>query len=497
MMQLGRRNKLPELWRCCHQFSLSCSYAQRRREKNLWHNMQHEIIMNVKLGQLQEAHSVYDDVKAKGGPLTLHICNNLLSATFDQLTGESTSWSAEQLAQQGEAVMRDMVEAGISPTEPTHANLIKRYVAADMVKQAEQSLALVIDCDKMILRRRTCSPLLVHYCESNQRDKAIELMRMVGGHGVGLSSTEFVPLLQLLQKQPQAQDAGVLQEEILLLMSRAVESLEEDELHQLAASVPSSELTSGSELFSSNAIGLLHLTEEQRGLFRTLLMMHAAKQGADKALEGFAQWLAKEGPFDLVMDCANVAWAERKDFSWSQIESIRRKAEPKGRTLMILSSHSRQRENNRKTRQHEKGLLKMWESEETKFAMHITPRGMNDDLFWMYATVAPGSQAVALTNDLMRDHHEPMGIDLRMFNRWKASKVVNFKIHPIAQIVPPKLYSREMQQSPMGWHIPATRHPANDTDEMEPTNDTSTSSSWLTIPLKTNEIKDTSAESMK
>ena len=38
---------------------------------------------------------------------------------------------------------------------------------------------------------------------SNQRDKAIELMRMVGGHGVGLSSTEFVPLLQLLQKQPQ------------------------------------------------------------------------------------------------------------------------------------------------------------------------------------------------------------------------------------------------------------------------------------------------------
>ena len=40
MMQLGRRNKLPELWRCCHQFSLSCSYAQRRREKTLWHNMQ-------------------------------------------------------------------------------------------------------------------------------------------------------------------------------------------------------------------------------------------------------------------------------------------------------------------------------------------------------------------------------------------------------------------------------------------------------------------------
>ena len=44
--------------------------------------------------------------------------------------------------------------------------------------------------------------------------------------------------------------------------------LEEDELQQLAASVPSSELTSGSELFSSNAIGLLHLTEEQRALFR-------------------------------------------------------------------------------------------------------------------------------------------------------------------------------------------------------------------------------------
>ena len=60
--------------------------------------------------------SLYDDVKANGGPLTLHLCNNLLSATFDQLTGEATSWSPEQLAQQGEAVMRDMVEAGISPS---------------------------------------------------------------------------------------------------------------------------------------------------------------------------------------------------------------------------------------------------------------------------------------------------------------------------------------------------------------------------------------------
>ena len=46
-------------------------------------------------------------------------------------------------------------------------------------------------------------------------------------------------------------------------------------------------------------------------------------------------------------------------------------------TLYIARLWSGCSEDNRKTRQHEKGLLKMWESEKTKFAMHITPQGLN------------------------------------------------------------------------------------------------------------------------
>ena len=42
-----------------------------------------------------------------------------------------------------------------------------------------------------------------------------------------------------------------------------------------------------------------------------------------------------------VVDCGNVAWYNRKEYSWRQIEAVRRELEQLGhRTLLIASSHS-------------------------------------------------------------------------------------------------------------------------------------------------------------
>ena len=42
-----------------------------------------------------------------------------------------------------------------------------------------------------------------------------------------------------------------------------------------------------------------------------------------------------------VVDCGNVAWYNRKEYSWAQIEAVRRELEQLGhRTLLVASSHS-------------------------------------------------------------------------------------------------------------------------------------------------------------
>lgn len=111
--------------------------------------------------------------------------------------------------------------------------------------------------------------------------------------------------------------------------------------------------------------------------------------------------------------------------------------------------------------------------------MCITPLQKADDLFWMYTTVAKGSRAMAISNDLLRDHHVEMKIPLRLHERWKQSKIHNFDVTgvvptkesprsaPEVTIMPSAAYSREIQASDTTWSIPA-----------------STGELWLTLPKR-------------
>jgi len=462
------------------------------------------------LGDLNQAHSLFEDLKADGGRLTLDLCNNLLSATT-KTQEQQEEWPPSMLASKADAIVQDMQDAGISLNEPTHANLVRRYVAAGQIELAEHYLQQAVVASgfvsesssedskeqqledaggraaegaggrvqaNFIVRRRTCSPLMVHYCNSGSLHKAIQMTRYAGKLGIDFSANEFVPLIQMLNTRKEATDAH--REEILHVMSQAIETLSGQEIQQLARGIPHSELSTGSELSASGLITLVHLTDEEQKQLRSGLMTHARKQGAGGALGRFDSWLKTMDPFDTVIDCANVAWTNRRDFSFHQVDAVRKVAARHGRTLMILSSSSRNRgfSEHLLRRKAEMSLVKSWERKELQVSddgtkethlslLSTTPRGMNDDLFWMYATVAPNSNAVVVSNDLMRDHHGPMGLNLRTFNRWKASKVVNFKVNPQAQMVASQRYSREMQRSPRGWHIPA----AGDEDL------------WLTIPL--------------
>lgn len=61
--------------------------------------------------------------------------------------------------------------------------------------------------------------------------------------------------------------------------------------------------------------------------------------------------------------------------------------------------------------------------------LYVCPRGIYDDLFWMFASVRAEAPARVVTNDAMRDHR----LDLmapRLFGRWKSSQVLGFGFKP-------------------------------------------------------------------
>ena len=88
-----------------------------------------------------------------------------------------------------------------------------------------------------------------------------------------------------------------------------------------------------------------------------------------------------------------------------------------------------------------------------------TPRGHNDDWYWLYAALASGSGCKVVSNDEMRDHHFGM-LAPRSFLRWKERHIVKFKFRG-TQLEPefeePLPYSNVIQEDPEtgSWHFPS------------------------------------------
>eukprot|EP00658_Telonema_sp_P-2_P043771 TRINITY_DN31666_c0_g1_i1.p1 TRINITY_DN31666_c0_g1~~TRINITY_DN31666_c0_g1_i1.p1 ORF type:complete len:271 (-),score=30.19 TRINITY_DN31666_c0_g1_i1:326-1051(-) len=220
----------------------------------------------------------------------------------------------------------------------------------------------------------------------------------------------------------------------------------------------------GSEMcIRDREIRLLDLSETERKQFREALFNQAANNGSLENLERFAAWLESQPPFEKVVDVANVAWCNGT-FKVANVEKIRSDLMARGENvLLILSAHSRYKfftstSNDRTTRQTSGELsLKMLDEQTStcRSTSSITPKRCNDDLYWMYATVAENRNTIAVTNDLMRDHHRPMRIKYKTFQRWRHCRVMGYETKPELELKPLPRYSKAMQESETCWHIPA------------------------------------------
>ncbi|KAG9147766.1 hypothetical protein Leryth_018820 [Lithospermum erythrorhizon] len=175
------------------------------------------------------------------------------------------------------------------------------------------------------------------------------------------------------------------------------------------------------------------------------------------------EWLQKHGPFDAIVDGANIGLANQHHFNFSQLKSIvnqLRQISPSKRLPLVILHKSRvtggpaQHPNNKK-------LLDSWKN---AGALYSTPQGSNDDWgiaskdpckYWLYAAVS--CKCLLVTNDEMRDHLFQL-LGTNFFPRWKEKHQVRLAISkqskgPILSMPPP--YSIVIQESEQGsWHIP-------------------------------------------
>ena len=114
------------------------------------------------------------------------------------------------------------------------------------------------------------------------------------------------------------------------------------------------------------------------------------------------------GGFDIVVDGANVGYFKQNfagapsHVDHAQIEQLLQHLRRIGRKPLLIL-HSRHLSRHMLPDERSKRIARGWQEQGLLYA---TPRGFNDDWFWLYAAVAYRCQIV--TNDEMRDHHFQM-----------------------------------------------------------------------------------------
>ncbi|XP_028774019.1 proteinaceous RNase P 1, chloroplastic/mitochondrial [Neltuma alba] len=166
----------------------------------------------------------------------------------------------------------------------------------------------------------------------------------------------------------------------------------------------------------------------------------------------FQKWLDYYGPFEAVVDAANVGLFSQRRFMPSKINvvvnGIRQKLPSKRYPLVIL--HNKRITGHKMDEPFNRELIEKWKNAD---ALYATPTGSNDDWYWLYAAIK--FRCLIVTNDEMRDHlFQLLGNDI--FPKWKERHQVHFSFSdtgPEFHMPPP--CSVVIQESEEGhWHIP-------------------------------------------
>ncbi|XP_021722321.1 proteinaceous RNase P 1, chloroplastic/mitochondrial-like [Chenopodium quinoa] len=166
----------------------------------------------------------------------------------------------------------------------------------------------------------------------------------------------------------------------------------------------------------------------------------------------FQRWLQSNGPFDAVVDGANVGLCDSESFDFRQLaKAVNRlqQISPTKKLPLVILHQNRVYTGPAETT-NIKRMLGSWRK---AGAIYATPQGSNDDWYWLYAAVR--CNCLLLTNDEMRDHLFQL-LGNSIFPRWKEKHQIRMTVSKSGLVLHmPPPYSIVTQESESGsWHIP-------------------------------------------
>lgn len=150
-----------------------------------------------------------------------------------------------------------------------------------------------------------------------------------------------------------------------------------------------------------------------------LAVTSGRKQADD--FETFKRWFKLRGPYDVVIDAANVAYCDKRRSDWRRVESAVRQLESSERSVLVIVHE--------KWLMAERGARDSIQRMQRESKAYVVPRKSNDDWYWLHATMAGSEAAWAITNDLCHDHAFA-SMQAGMLTAWHGAHTIRFKINP-------------------------------------------------------------------
>nr|GMD04820.1 proteinaceous RNase P 1, chloroplastic/mitochondrial [Ipomoea batatas] len=443
-----------------------------------------------KHGDLEEALRLYHEARLNEVSLNVHHYNVLLYLCSNCSSGGEGEFGDLGI-QKGFEIFRQMGIDKVAPNEAT-------FTSAARLASAKEDPDLAFDLVKQMKncgippKLRSYGPALFGFCKKGMADKAYEVDAHMVESGVVAEEEELSALLRLSSETKRDEKVYEMMHRLRASVRQVSEdtaSIVEDWFRSETAAGVGMEnwnvekvkegvvkggggwhghgwlgkgqwevvRTEMSETGVCHSCGekLVSIDIDPREMenFANSLAKLASEREAKNNFLQFQEWLKRNGPFDAVVDGANVSLLNHRDFSFLQLKSVVNQLHQmsKSKKLPLVVLHKNRVTGGPAVHPKNKKLLESWKK---AGALYATPFGSNDDWYWLYAAVS--CKCLLVTNDEMRDHLFQL-LGTSFFPRWKEKHQIRMtasREHGLNLHMPPP-YSIVMQESEEGnWHVP-------------------------------------------
>ncbi|KAK9069551.1 hypothetical protein SSX86_011455 [Deinandra increscens subsp. villosa] len=482
------RKQHPHVTNRHQQLKMSRRSAKRARYESPPGKLMYLLGRCSKDNNVKEALRLYDDALINNVQLNVEHYNKLL-----YLCSSSTS---ELGLERGFDIYKHM-ESGnkdnkVSPNEATFTTMARLAAAREDPEMAFDLVKRMKEGCGISPKLRSYVPALLGFCKKGMADKAYEVDSYMIENGVAAEEGELAMLLRVSfdsnrtdkvyemlhrlrasVRQVSEDTAGLIEEWFRSDSAMGVGVGNWDVGKVKEAVVKGGGGWHGQGWFGKGKWEVTRTEMDERGVCKTCgeklvcvdidpletenfassLSTLACQRETRADFLQFQEWLQKNGPFDAVVDGANVGYIAQNCFVFNQLKSAvnsTRRLSPSNRLPLVIL-HSGRVKGQHIANPKNKTTLQHWQE---SGALYVTPQGSNDDWYWLYAAIS--SKCLLVTNDEMRDHLFQL-LGTSFFPRWKEKHQVRLSVtrdEGLKFHMPPP-YSIVIQESEQGsWHIP-------------------------------------------